>query len=214
MRLLECTPNKENDTIDFRLTEYNGDVRPEYAILSHRWREEEVDYEDMMQGNRTLKGYQKIEGCARAALRYGIQHIWIDTCCINKSSSAELSEALNRMYEWYNDSLMCFAFLDDVAVSEGASMLNELRASKWFTRGWTLQELIAPKTMMFYSKDWVKLGSRMDLANTISVATRIDIKILQGSRVLEEASVAEKMSWAAARETKRVEDMAYSLMGL
>lgn len=216
MRLLRCVESPENKTIEVSLTDYAASSIPPYATLSHRWRDEEVEYEHMV-GNHDYKnrrGYTKIEQCARAALRYGIHYIWVDTCCIDKSSSAELSEAINSMYLWYNDSLICFAFLDDVPCDDGILDTTKLRRSSWFTRGWTLQELIAPKTMTFYSDEWVKLGSRFDLANTISVASGIDIKILQNTRHLNSASTAEKMSWAATRETTRVEDIAYSLMGL
>ncbi|KAF1846538.1 HET-domain-containing protein [Cucurbitaria berberidis CBS 394.84] len=216
MRLLQCTANQDQDIIQVSLTEYASSQIPPYAILSHRWRDEEVEYQHMTSDvdYKNMRGYPKIEQCARAALEYGIHHIWVDTCCINKSSSAELSEAINSMYLWYNDSLICFAFLDDVSYERGKLDFTQVRTSSWFTRGWTLQELIAPKTMVFYSKEWSKLGSRIDLANTISVASGIDIKILQNTRHLDSASVSEKMSWAATRETTRIEDVAYSLMGL
>ncbi|KAH7398507.1 heterokaryon incompatibility protein-domain-containing protein [Pyrenochaeta sp. MPI-SDFR-AT-0127] len=121
MRLLRCVANSENETGDVSLTEYAASKIPPYAILSHRWREEEVEYEHMT-GNyeyRKRQGYSKIEKCARAALQYGIEYIWIDTCCINKSSSAELSEAIHSMYLWYNESLICFAFLYDVSCDGG-----------------------------------------------------------------------------------------------
>ncbi|OAL54538.1 HET-domain-containing protein, partial [Pyrenochaeta sp. DS3sAY3a] len=216
MRLLQCVANATTNDIDVVLTEYPASKIPPYAILSHRWREEEVEFQHMKTGEdyKCMLGFAKIKECARAAMEYGLQYIWVDTCCINKSSSAELSEAINSMYQWYNDSLMCFAFLDDVLCKGGVLNLTEIRESSWFSRGWTLQELIAPKTMIFYSMDWQKLGSRIDLANTVSVATGIDIKILQNTRHLDSASVAEKMSWAATRETTRIEDVAYSLMGL
>lgn len=137
-----------------------------------------------------------------------INYVWMDTCCINKESSAELSEAINSMYRWYHVSRSCVAFLYDVSVA--ATMWD----SEWFKRGWTLQELLAPADVLFYNKDWKHLGSRFDLHSKIASITGISQRALQWGFAPEEFSVAERMSWAAARKTTRPEDRAYSLFGM
>ncbi|KAI1322659.1 heterokaryon incompatibility protein-domain-containing protein [Xylariaceae sp. FL0255] len=135
MRLLT-----RKDSRSFSLTDYPaGSVIPPYAILSHTWGTEEVTYEDLKHGTGLRKsGYHKIRFCGEQAERDGFRHFWVDTCCINKSSDAELSEAINSMFRWYCDAAKCYVYLDDVPS-------QKLEDSKWFTRGWTLQELLAPR---------------------------------------------------------------------
>jgi hypothetical protein len=112
---------------------------PQYAILSHTWGEEEdeVLFEDVMQKrvNRNSKGYAKIIFCARQARSDGLDHFWIDTCAIDKSSSAELSEAITSMWRWYREAAKCYVFLSDVSVG-GLTWLDTFYRSRWFTRGW------------------------------------------------------------------------------
>ncbi|KAH7924778.1 HET-domain-containing protein, partial [Leucogyrophana mollusca] len=189
---------------------------PEYAILSHRWGEEEVCFPDINGAHApNLKGYSKIERCCAQALRDGHQYVWVDTCCIDKSSSAELSEAINSMYHWYREAQVCYAHLDDVCSDEDPSSEDSgFSLSEWFMRGWTLQELIAPETVIFFAKDWVEIGSKISLISTIAGITAVDEDVLLGTLPLKDVSVAKKMSWASWRETTRVEDRAYSLMGL
>jgi hypothetical protein len=144
------------------------------------------------------------------------QYLWVDTCCIDKSSSAELSEAINSMYQWYQNAEICYAYLEDVVESgQRTSILDqELKNCRWFTRGWTLQELIAPETLLFFAKDWRLLGSKESLQHVISSITGISEEVLLKPKLLRTMSVARRMSWAADRETTRSEDIAYCLMGI
>jgi len=148
-----------------RLREFNGSI-PLYAILSHTWEVEEVtfnDMEDLSQAS-SKKGYSKIMGCCAQAIKDYINWVWIDTCCIDKSSSAELSEAINSMYAWYSRAEVCYTFLADV---DPCAIGEEIGESRWFTRGWTLQELLAPVSVEFYGKDWTFLGNKRGLCGII-----------------------------------------------
>jgi hypothetical protein len=196
------------DTSTYKLQEFFGDGIPDYAILSHRWEEEEVSLRDLEDG-RCLKmaGFTKIKGCCAQAVSDGFQYVWIDTCCIDKTSSAELSEAINSMYQWYQNAIVCYAYLSDIL--KGARHDKRTDESKWFTRGWTLQELLAPSFVVFYDVLWNEIGTKHSLERDISHTT--GIRSLANA---DQASIAEKMSWASRRETTRVEDMAYCLMGL
>ncbi|KAF1982430.1 hypothetical protein K402DRAFT_448677 [Aulographum hederae CBS 113979] len=193
-----------------------------YAILSHRWGadEEEVTYDDMISmityndlwnlegvGVSTKKGFAKIKGFCRYAAAVGCCYGWIDTCCINKGNSTELSEAINSMYMWYEASHICVAYLEDVPKKPFAE-------SEWFDRGWTLQELIAPKIVGFFDQSWNLIGTKESLQKVLFDITKIPTKVLSHQAELRTCSVAQRMSWAASRKTKRVEDRAYSLMGL
>ena len=137
------------------------------------------------------------------------------SCCIDKSSSAELSEAINSMFRWYRGAEVCYAYLSDVpnAPPSSGEAWGHIHKSKWFTRGWTLQELVAPKDLRFYSKDWQPLGTKAQFADMISSMTKIGTRFLFGDN-LDLASIAQKMSWAANRQTTRLEDQAYSLLGI
>jgi hypothetical protein len=219
MRLLHIQRDEAHKGAPLQITlcEFIGSQSdiPRYAILSHRWREEEVLFVDMM-GDisvaRAKKGFPKLEESGNIALKNGLEYLWCDTCCIDKNSSAELSEAINSMYKYYKNSVLCIAYLDDIEDgSEGETSLNR---AAWFSRGWTLQELIAPKYMRFYSQGWQHLGTKEALADQISSVSGIQSLILTGSYSLDRACVSEKMSWAAQRTTTRPEDSAYSLMGL
>lgn len=187
---------------------------PPYAILSHRWEDEEVTLRDLKLGQaRTMKGYEKLQkSCALASME-GFEYIWIDTCCIDKSSSAELSEAINSMFKWYQDAVKCYAFLSDVYTTTPHQNLPEITASQWFTRGWTLQELIAPQVVEFYSKQWLYLGSKDSAAEAIQLATKISKRGLLGQD-LSSISIYQRMRWASQRTTTRPEDMAYCLLGI
>ncbi|KAL7943509.1 ankyrin repeat-containing domain protein [Trichoderma barbatum] len=205
MRLLHT---KELDTGGFELKEFGEHNVPLYAILSHTWGEEEVTFQDMTLGRfANKKGYDKIRGCCSLARANGYDYAWVDTCCIDKTSSSELSEAINSMYQWYVEADVCYGFLADVPSKVAFS------ESRWFTRGWTLQELIAPETMIFLDDEWNELGTRESLKQEIFKRTGIPISVLSGSS-LESVSIAQKMSWAASRNTSRSEDRAYCLMGI
>jgi hypothetical protein len=196
----------------------------DYAILSHVWSEHEDTFERVSSlaqqpigvKKRWSRVSPKVRNCCKFAKRLGFEWVWIDTCCINKSSSAELSEAINSMYKWYSEAALCIAFLNDVR--DGNDIQDPLDSdfckSQWFFRGWTLQELIAPRHIIFVSQSWHSFGTRASLASTIEKITGIDIDVLCHQRSPMEVCAAKRMSWAALRTTTRVEDEAYSLMGL
>lgn len=205
-----------------QLREFVEDDVPRYVILSHTWGQEEVTFRDIqdLKKARTKKGFQKIEQCCNKAQSDGFQWVWIDTCCIDKSSSAELSEVINSMYKWYRNSEICYAYLEDVGwkntylPGDATFPSYLLKKSRWFKRGWTLQELIAPSIVEFYTSEWHEIGTKFSLLETISERTRINRKVLENSYLLDNFNVASRMSWAADRETTRIEDEAYCLMGL
>ncbi|KAH7245499.1 heterokaryon incompatibility protein-domain-containing protein [Fusarium tricinctum] len=194
-----------------------GRPTPPYAILSHVWTTEEVSFQQMS-GVQPLPeeslGYKKIvDFCARAK-NEGFEYAWIDTCCIDKTSSAELSEAINSMFQWYRKSEACYVYLSDVTSAENpASQSSSFRRSRWFTRGWTLQELLAPHEVIFLSNDWCEVGTKASLSTTISHITNIDVATLI-KHTWSHVSIAMIMSWASMRQTTRLEDQAYSLLGL
>lgn len=191
------------------LEEFEGDNVPSYAILSHRWEDEEVLYRDMQLGEQgpPKKGFKKLNMTCDVAAREGHSYLWVDTCCIDKSSSAELSEAINSMYRWYEESALCIVYLYDVPTVA-------LAQSVWFTRGWTLQELIAPRRAFFFDSSWICLGDKNSLERQLSEITSINSTIIRDSSSVSSVPIAVRMSWAAGRKTTRVEDRAYSLLGL
>ena len=201
---------------------YDIDI-PHYAILSHRWSGDEVSYSDFVAcQKKDTAGYVKIiEACDLAADYYDYDWIWIDTCCINKDSSTEVSEAINSMYQWYRSAELCLAYLRDVSSKPEEStgptyeaFLLEIRNSEWFTRGWTLQELLAPPEVVFVSNQWQPIGTRNGYATLISDITNINYHAILHQTSLEKWSIASRMSWASRRHTSRVEDEAYCLLGL
>jgi hypothetical protein len=202
----------------FTFHEFFSDVPP-YAILSHTWGEDEVTLNDILQGKaRSKKGFQKIQWCASQALKDGYQYVWVDTCGIDKSSSSELSEAINSMFQWYKNSKVCYVYLVDVQESDVRTIQNkdsQFRKSRWFTRGWTLQELLAPKHVHFYSTDWKSIGAKKEFMITrlLSEITSIPEAYLIG-KTLGDVSIAVRMSWASKRVTTRLEDTAYCLLGI
>ncbi|EWG37410.1 hypothetical protein FVEG_14765 [Fusarium verticillioides 7600] len=214
------------NTHTLQLEFYSGGSR-RYAILSHVWGEDEVTFQDVASGDPEealhLERYSKLRESCRMARSLKLDYLWIDTCCIDKSSSAELSEAINSMFRWYAESTICIAFLEDVPSSESEEEWRKtFLNSRWFTRGWTLQELIAPGKVIFYGRDWQRLGSRAELKEDIKSATGINYELLDTTHhmaeirqsQLGEFSVAQKMFWAAGRETTRPEDIAYCLLGI
>ncbi|KAH7070472.1 heterokaryon incompatibility protein-domain-containing protein [Paraphoma chrysanthemicola] len=208
MRLLQF-----QTTGNLSLVEFLGTNVPPYAILSHTWgpSDEEVSYHDVVSGTWREKPTQcKLTFCREQAAKDGLDYFWIDTCCIDKSSSADLSEAINSMFAWYQNAAVCYAFLSDVHHDRRSIALS---ASKWFTRGWTLQELLAPRRVVFYSSEWKALGSKEELKAQLHSITKIPTEALEGTP-LSHFSIAQRMSWAANRVTTRIEDCAYSLMGI
>ncbi|KAI6003308.1 heterokaryon incompatibility protein-domain-containing protein [Pisolithus orientalis] len=200
-----------------------------YAILSHRWGAE-VSYEEMIglmemeeqqrEEIRQRYGYQKIIKSCEQVTKDGYKWLWVDTCCIDKRSSSELSEAINSMCRWYRNAQVCYAHLNDVDASVFPTERNNNKFGEsngwpeWFMRGWTLQELIAPKQVAFFNKDWAQIGSKQRFAPTLQNITGIPCEVLRDGLAAKRLSVAQIMSWAADRKTTRVEDQAYSLMGL
>jgi ankyrin repeat protein len=204
-----------------QLESFLNDIIPPYAILSHTWGKphDEVQYRDLQDGNTSahISRSAKLRGALQRAADEGLRYIWVDTCCINKTSDAELSEAINSMFKWYQWSDTCYTYLADVTLESDdgtAQIESKLALSRWFTRGWTLQELLAPKKVHFYDSTWTFLGSKGDFCQVIELTTGIPNEILLGFRHIADASVAQRMSWAARRETKRKEDMAYCLYGI
>lgn len=207
----------------FSLVDFVGKDIPQYAILSHTWGEdhEEISFKDLIEGTgKNKRGYCKLVFCGKQAAADGLQFFWLDTCCIDKSSSQELSEAINSMFRWYEKSSRCYVYLSDVSkcitegdVEDSSRWKPAFRSSRWFTRGWTLQELIAPRSVEFFSREATYLGNKESLEQTIYEITGIALKALQGI-TLSQISVNERFSWAAKRMTKRDEDAAYCLLGI
>jgi hypothetical protein len=197
---------------------------PPYAILSHTWgdEEEEVTFDDFIKDLGMTKsatlGYRKIQFCGEQAARDGLQYFWVDTCCINKSNYTELQEAITSMFRWYRNAAKCYVYLADVSTA-GHDHLDEshwehaFRISRWFTRGWTLQELIAPTSVEFFSSECQPLGNKKSLERRLHEITGINIEAFQGHD-LSVFSIDVRFSWAAHRVTKREEDRAYSLLGI
>ncbi|KAJ4171977.1 hypothetical protein NW754_007574, partial [Fusarium falciforme] len=185
------------NTKTLQLEEFNEDNRPLYAILSHTWGDQEVTFQHMQddRSHHSWKaGYRKIAQTCKVALNSGIGYAWVDTCCIDKTSSAELSEAINSMFRWYEDAEICYAYLPDV-------------------------ELIAPRNLVFYATNWKYINSRSNLSEAIARVTGIEERLLKDNRakagsILRTTSIARRMSWAARRQTARTEDLAYCLLGI
>jgi hypothetical protein len=223
------------DTTTFELREFPS-TPPPYVILSHTWGDEEVTFqelrdllpESMVTPQAEQKaGFRKIKRCCEQARIDGLAYAWVDTCCIDKRSSAELSEAINSMFRWYSEAKLCYAHLSDVSLlhpDEAKSTIVAINSyprpvwgfpsSRYFTRGWTLQEILAPMHVIFFDKDWGEIGTKATLLEDLVEITGIPSKALMQPRTIQRHSVADRMSWASKRETTRIEDQAYSLLGL
>jgi hypothetical protein len=221
------------DTTTFELS-FNGQEyfkSQGYAILSHRWLGAEITFQQIEGYSQELRSHthmrtpqlDKIRGACTVARELGLKWMWIDSCCINKESSAELSESINSMFKWYRDSEICITYLQDVILSSPAprptepSMFhnsNSQSPSEWFSRGWTLQELIAPKDMRFFDSNWNYMGTKKSLAIAIESISGVSAAYLIGAQDFREACIATKMSWMAGRTTTREEDIAYAMLGL
>ena len=201
------------NTSSFELLEFNPPKIPRYAILSHTWTDDEFVFSDRNNPDRyDSKGFKKISGCCTLAAAEGWQFLWVDTCCIDKSSSAELTEAINSMYKWYEKSEICYVYLEDFSLKAAQEDRGEsFRYSRWFSRGWTLQELLAPQNVVFYDREWMEIGSKIFLKAKISSICWISPDHLNRPKIASNATI---MSWASRRHTSREEDMAYSLLGL
>jgi len=213
------------NTATMRLEHFPNPENQKYAILSHTWGDEEVSLQEFTDLERAKEkaGFVKIDKICRMASSHGLKYAWVDTCCIDKTSSAELTEAINSMFQWYRQSDVCYAYLSDLPPCQfsdrGVATLDWLSPSagsnyRWFTRGWTLQELIAPQRLEFYDKDWEYRGDKSGLLVEVSRHTAIDARVLRDSDMLSQTPIARKMSWASNRQTTRLEDMAYCLLGI
>ena len=215
MRLL-----KREGPGDIRLTPDLSDGNiPPYAILSHTWGCDEVTFEDLEKDiGRSKAGYHKIEFCEKQAARDKLDYFWVDTCCINKSSSTELTSSLNSMFRWYRNATKCYVYLSDVSACNEDNQRNRpswaaaFRKSRWFTRGWTLQELLASESVGFFSKEGILLGNKISLKEHILDITRIPVQAFLGD--LTVYSSEERISWINGRETEKKEDKAYCLLGI
>ncbi|KAK6614281.1 NB-ARC and TPR domain protein [Botrytis cinerea] len=217
-RLLQ---RKSNGEIVFR-EPTSGNV-PAYAILSHTWGEEEIVYQDLKKSKNknnivNKAGWRKIQFCAKQAAADGLEYFWVDTCCIDKKNAVELGTAINSMFRWYQNAARCYVYLADVSkpktkVDDQMAWGEAFRKSRWFTRGWTLQELIAPRQVDFFSLEGERLGSKLSLESEIHEITGIANKALRGD-ALSNFSIEERRSWAEHRDTTVEEDEAYCLIGI
>ncbi|CAI6339214.1 unnamed protein product [Periconia digitata] len=215
IRLLQLTGDD-----DFRLVQPIVDtVAPPFAILSHTWggRDEEVLLQDLKDGTakkKTACYENKLKFCRKQAAKDGLEYFWVDTCCINQQDSVELQASINSMFKWYSTAVKCYAYLSDVSSTDPTLDIEEkIKKSRWFRRGWTLQELIAPKEVEFFSREGDPLGDKQSLQQTIHETTGIPIEALQRCP-LSRFSYHERILWAEGRQTTLEEDAAYSLLGI
>jgi len=217
MRLLQF-----NNEGAISLTEDYGVSIPPYAILSHVWETEEVNFKDLMDGTSKSKaGHNKIQSCLEQAQRDGLKYLWVDTCCMDRSNNIEFCEAINSMYRWYNNAAVVYIYLSDVSRTTISSTdrppippwESAFLQERWFTRGWTLQELIAPTIVDFLSTDWEPLGNKKYPERHIYEIPGILAEELQENPLFE-FSIRERMSWAANRESRCEQDQVYSLLGI
>lgn len=210
------------NTDTYCLEAFVGDRIPKYAILSHTWNDGELTLQEMRAisedpGHPASRkpGYAKVIRTCQRSKEDGFLYTWVDSCCIDKTSSSELNEAINTMYRWYQQAEVCYALLSDLDTGgSDYAIETSLPKCRWFTRGWCLQELIAPRRIDFFDMHWNKIGSRMDLMSVISQITNIDEDLLVDNNRIDSVPVARRMSWAAMRVTTREEDMAYCLIGI
>ncbi|KAK4665508.1 hypothetical protein QC763_0063180 [Podospora pseudopauciseta] len=189
--------------------------RPPYAILSHTWDGEEVSHQDVRDQIPSLQskqGYRKLQESCRIAAEQRLDWAWVDTCCIDKMNNAELTESINSMFRWYQQAAACFVYLSDLPAT--GELKTNLPNCRWFRRGWTLQELLAPEKVQFYDKDWNLRGAKDGLIVKLESITGIPADILTGHASIRQISIADRMSWAANRQTTRPEDVAYCLLGI
>jgi hypothetical protein len=211
---------------DYTVQEFSTGSIPQYTILSHTWAEDEVTYQQIQQiDNRTRQkqGFEKIAFACRQSVKDGLKWTWVDTCCIDKTNNTELAEAINSMFRWYQEAARCYVYLTDVSAtsrqrkwsagSSGPPWESYFRVSKWFTRGWTLQELLAPASVYFFSREGTLLGDKRSLEQQIYEITGIAIAALRGEP-LTSFGIEERFKWAEKRQTTREEDYAYSLLGI
>lgn len=183
---------------------------PRYVALSYTW--------GGTSNESTAPTPAQRQSACTEARRLGLEWVWIDSLCIDSSSTAEISESINSRFRVFQDSAVCLVFLGDVSLGPGETTSkaagNLLLKSQWLRRIWTLTELIASKEVLFFDRDWRQFGTKRSLLCELSDATRIDLPVLENSRCLSEFSIARRMSWACACSYDREEDLAYALIGL
>ncbi|KAG2362389.1 hypothetical protein BDR07DRAFT_1333300 [Suillus spraguei] len=188
-----------------------------YAMLSHKWAsaKDEPQYWQIkgsvyeMDAPREIR---KLQQFCTTSKREGYRWAWSDTCCIDKTNNAELQESIISMFSWYKESAITIVYLADV------SDISQLKDSQWFKRGWTLQELLAPRFIRFYKQDWQPLidsckNHKVELLTILHDITRVDIEVLKAFQPGVD-NVKKRLSWVGARTTKKIEDIAYCLMGI
>ncbi|KAF1957576.1 HET-domain-containing protein, partial [Byssothecium circinans] len=220
MRLLKLSGD---DEFSFTKDILDENEIPRYAILSHTWQEDqEVTFDEFSNyENKSKAGYDKIRFCAQQAKRDGLEYFWVDTCCINKADAVELQDAINSMFRWYQQASQCYVYLADVPIKKRKAGYENFQytwepsfqQSRWFTRGWTLQELLAPHSVKFFSKEGTRLGDKKSLERQIHEITGIPLRVLQGAP-LHDFSKEDRLSWSEGRHTTRKEDRAYSMLGI
>lgn len=194
---------------DFQFCDFD-DSPPPYAILSHTWserNEEEVSYQDLEDG--TTKSLLKLQLCRDWTMAANLEYFWIDTCCIDKRNDAEIGYAIRSMWRWYCEASVCFVYLSDLSKKRKPNTedwRDNLKDCRWFTRGWTLQELVASKKLELYARDGY-LGSREALLPALKTITGINLR----SSLPDHAT---RLSWVDKRVTKRPEDKAYCMLGI
>ena len=189
-----------------------------YVIISHVWLDREIVFEDMPRFGEMITSSKrlsaaKISGACKIVLRHynsDVKHLWLDTVCIDKKNLTELSMAINSMYKWYRQAKVCFVYLQDFPSKD----VDVFTKSRWFTRGWTLQELVAPEQVIFFDRDWKVIGDKKSLQKDLSARTRITGMFLLQTSNISKASIAQRMSWFSGRRTTVEEDAAYCLLGI
>ncbi|THV01249.1 HET-domain-containing protein [Dendrothele bispora CBS 962.96] len=228
----EVCPRRMINTYSLKLKDFEDGVSiPHYAILSHTWGAEEIGYHDFdqlffedsenwsvfvegvemyeqHQGTKAKPAYHKIVEACIKALSDGVEYLWVDTCCIDQEDQTDVHRNVKNMYSYYRNSRICYAYLVDMGHQ------SSFGQSRWFTRGWTLQELLAPPEVIFFDSNWGYIGSRTVLCAEISGVTGIPEDIVRGSTSFRDVDVQERMSWSVLRKTSRSVDRAYCLFGI
>ncbi|KAJ1323666.1 HET domain-containing protein [Microdochium nivale] len=186
-------------------------VLPPYAILSHTWDHgHEVTYDDMLAGTgHSKRGWRKIRFCERQAPQDSLSHFWVDSCCIDKANHGEMHGALGAMFAWYRDAHVCYVYLTDVKTTAESDLLR----SRWWTRGWTLQELLAPRDVRFFARGGQYLGDKATLEDVIRRRTGIPAAALRGAP-FDSFTIEEQLSWLGNRQTTYPEDLYNCLVGI
>lgn len=224
MRLIQITRHRFGGRSLSRTAELAEDRIPQYAILSHTWaidNNEEVQFSDLSSTDaikraKSKPGFRKLKFCMRQAERDGSDYFWVDSCCINRDSDAELGLSIRSMFRWYHKARKCYVYMPDVRLADAPAqqpVVESFIYNRWFTRGWTVQELLAPREVEFFDVDGERLGNYLQYEAQISRRTKIPERALQGAN-MSEFSFQDRLSWFDDRETTRDEDMIYAAFGL